>query len=182
MPHERIADGAGSLAITLRRTTPADLDFVLALEHRPDNRDYIGQWTREEHLASMARPDRQHLVIAAPDGDRLGYLITYDVVAAGYGIYIKRIAVVERARGIGRATLAALAARAWAGGAPLISLAVRPHNQRAQRCYRAVGFQMWWLEPSQSSDFLAKVDPCAPGCLVMRLRRAAAHTPKAPME
>ena len=181
-PSGRMTDDNGTCgmptpAIQLLSTTPADLDFVLALEHHPDNRDFIGQWTRAEHLASMARTNRQHLVIAADDGDRLGYLIAYDVIAAGYGIYVKRIAVTDRARGIGRAALAEFAPRAWERGAPLVSLAVRPHNERAQRCYRAVGFRDWWLDAAAWTAFLAGVDPFASGCLIMRLMRGDEVSP-----
>jgi ribosomal protein S18 acetylase RimI-like enzyme len=155
--------------IHLRPTGADDLDGVLALEHRPDNREFIGRWTREEHLATMARADRQHLVIASADGRALGYLIAYDVRAAGYGIYIKRIAVTDRARGIGREALSLFAARAWADAAPFVCLAVRTHNVRAQRCYRAVGFESWTLDAAAHADFLARVDPRAAGCLLMRL-------------
>ena len=151
-----------------------DLDFVLALEHRPDNREFIGQWTAEVHLATMARPDREHLVITDAAGSPLGYLITYDVSAAGYGVYLKRIAVEARSRGTGRAALAALVRRPAAAAAPFVCLAVRPHNARAQRCYRAVGFEQWTLTPDAFSDFLARVDPPAGDCLLMRRGTAAA--------
>jgi ribosomal protein S18 acetylase RimI-like enzyme len=155
--------------VILRPTTDADLDFVLALEHRPDNRDFIGQWPRAEHQRSMARDDRQHLLMESADGTPLGYLIGYDVRAAGFGWYVKRIAVEERSRGIGRAALAEFAMRAWTAGAALVSLAVRPHNLRAQRCYHAVGFVEWALNAGDRIAFLERVDPFATDCLVMRL-------------
>ena len=155
--------------IALRPTTPGDLDFVLALEHHPDNRDFIGQWRRDEHLATLDRADRQHLVIAGAAGALLGYIITYDVRRDGFGVYVKRIAVSDRARGIGREALTLLAARAWQEGTPLVCLAVRPYNTRAQRCYRAVGFEDWPLSASGWSAFLSHVDPDAPDCVIMRL-------------
>jgi ribosomal protein S18 acetylase RimI-like enzyme len=157
--------------ISLRPTTAGDLDFVLALEHHPDNRDFIGQWRRDEHLATLDRADRQHLIIAGAAGARLGYMITYDVRRDGFGVYVKRIAVSDRARGIGRQALTQLAARAWQQETPLVCLAVRPYNIRAQRCYRAVGFEAWPLDAAGWSAFLAHVDPGAPDCLIMRLRR-----------
>jgi diamine N-acetyltransferase len=83
----------------------SDLDFVLALEHHPDQASFIGQWTRDEHVAALDRADREHLIIEAAADAPLGYLIGYDVRAAGYGIYIKRIAIAEKSRGIGRAAL-----------------------------------------------------------------------------
>ena len=152
----------------LRPTTLDDLDYILALEHRPDNRDFIGRWAREQHVDAMSRVDREHLVIAGDDGAPLGYLIAYDVIADGYGIYVKRIAVGERSRGVGRAALAQFAERPWVTRASLISLAVRPHNARAQRCYVASGFEQWLLDETSRATFLDRVDPLAADCLIMR--------------
>jgi ribosomal protein S18 acetylase RimI-like enzyme len=163
--------------IHLRATRPDDLDFVLALEHRPENRDFIGQWPREEHLATLSRVDREHLMIAAAGGAPLGYVITYDVRRDGYGVYIKRIAVREPAQGTGRAALVALAARAWDQGYSSICLAVRTGNERAQRCYRAVGFDVWTPDAAGWADFMAKVDPLVSGCLLMRLARPGTSPP-----
>ncbi len=88
------------MSVVLRPTTAADLEFVLALEHHPDQRPYIGQWTREQHLDSIGRGDHEHWIIASASDDHpLGYLIAYDVQAAGYGIYIKRIALAEKSTG-----------------------------------------------------------------------------------
>src|SRR5690242_8874809 len=92
--------------VTLATTTPTDLDFVLALEHHPDQKPFIGQWTREQHLDTMGRSDREHWIIErADDGVPQGYLIAYDVRAAGYGMYIKRIATAEKSKGVGREAL-----------------------------------------------------------------------------
>jgi ribosomal protein S18 acetylase RimI-like enzyme len=155
--------------VRLRPTVIDDLDLVFALEHHPDNREFIGQWTRDEHVATMRRPDRQHLVIESDAGGWLGYLISYDTIHTGFGVYIKRFAVAERSRGTGRAALGAFAARTWAAGAPLISLAVRSHNLRAQRCYAAVGFDTWSLDDAGRAEFTRCVDPVDGSCLVMRL-------------
>ena len=157
----------------LRPTTTDDLDFILALEHRPDNHGLIGQWAPEEHVQTIARADRRHLLIAADDGTRLGYVIAYDVIDEGFGIYIKRIAVGERSRGIGRTALGQFAELAWVTRAPLISLAVRTHNERAQRCYRATGFEDWDLETPALETFLQRVDSFATGCLIMRRGRSS---------
>jgi diamine N-acetyltransferase len=96
--------------IHLRRTLDSDLDFVLALEYRPGQSEYIGQWTREEHLATKARADREHWIIER-DQAPVGYLIAYDVRSDGWGAYIKRIAVSEPGQGVGRLALGAYLAR-----------------------------------------------------------------------
>lgn len=155
--------------IGLRRTSIADLDFVLALEHHPDQASFIGQWTRDEHVATLERADREHLIIEA-DGVPLGYLIGYDVRAAGYGLYIKRIAIAEKSRGIGRAALRAYfehVRRRY--GAEDVWLAVRDHNTRALRAYAAVGFARVDMSPAEFDRFLAAVDRPLDWCLIMRV-------------
>jgi len=142
---------AAPIDVRLRRTAEADLDFVLALEHHPDQLPFIGQWTRDEHRDAIAREDREHWIIErASDGMSLGYLISYDVRAAGYGIYIKRIALAEKSRGVGRAALRAFI---------------------DQRAYAAVGFVDVPLTPAERADITATVDPFPPECLVMRIAR-----------
>jgi RimJ/RimL family protein N-acetyltransferase len=159
--------------IRLRRTADADLDFVLALEHHPDQRPFIGQWTRDEHRDAMARADREHWIIErASDAARLGYLIAYDVRAIGYGIYIKRIALSEKSHGIGRAALRAFLDRAFRDlHAGSVCLAVWYNNPRAQRAYAAVGFVEVPLSPDERADITTRVDPFPPECLVMRVAR-----------
>ena len=156
--------------IRLRRTTPADLDFVLALEHHPDQKPFIGQWTREQHLETMARPDREHWIIErAEDAAPQGYVIVYDVRDAGYGIYIKRIAITEKSKGIGREALREFLAHAFGDcHAASVWLAVRRHNARAQRAYEAVGFVERPLSPDECAGFRTIVDPVGDDCLVMQ--------------
>jgi diamine N-acetyltransferase len=154
--------------IALRRTATADLDFVLALEHHPDQAPFIGQWTRDEHLATLGRADREHLIIEAAGGP-VGYLISYDVREAGYGIYIKRIAIAEKSRGIGRAALRAYFAHVGRRvGAEAVWLAVRDHNARALRAYAAVGFVRVEMSGAEFDRFLAEVDRPLDRCLIMR--------------
>jgi diamine N-acetyltransferase len=155
--------------IRLRRTTSADLDFVLALEHHPDQKPFIGQWTREQHLETMARADREHWIIErVEDETPQGYLIAYDARDAGYGAYIKRIAITEKSKGIGRDALREFLAHAFRDqGAALVSLAVRHHNARAQRAYAAVGFAERPLSSDEWREFRATVDPVGDECFVM---------------
>ena len=156
--------------IRLRRSAPADLDFVLALEHHPDQRPFIGQWTREQHLETMARPDREHWIIErAEDAAPQGYLIAYDVRAASYGIYVKRIAITEKSKGVGREALREFLAHAFGDRhAAAVCLAVRRHNARAQRAYQAVGFVEQPLSTDEWHAFRTIVDPVGDDCLVMQ--------------
>ena len=158
--------------VRLRRTTPEDLDFILPLEHHPDNRDFIGQWTRDEHLVAMARVDREHWTMVGADEAALGYLIAYDSRAEGYGVYIKRIAVAERSRGVGRAALAAFLDHVWRDtDADVVTLAVRGYNARAIHVYELVGFETWTMTPEELAAMSETVDPIPTDCLVMRVWR-----------
>jgi len=61
--------------VRLRHTAPADLGFVTALERDAENRELIGQWSDEEHLAAIAgEKGREHWLIER-DGRPAGYLI-----------------------------------------------------------------------------------------------------------
>ncbi len=163
--------------VGLRPTAQEDLEFVLALEHRPDNRSFIGQWPREEHVATMARRDREHWIIEAADGSRLGYLIAYDVTGAGYGMYVKRIAVLEPSRGVGRRALAAYLEHAFHDRrADVVVLAVRTSNMRARRVYELLGFLVWPTTDAERADFTDKVDPVGDDCLIMKIGKSIERT------
>lgn len=128
--------------IALRPTTEDDLDFVLALERDPKNAPFISQWSREAHRDAIARADREHWILAEPgSGERLGYLIAFDLVARRCGVYVKRIVSAPKSRGVGRTALRDYADHAFGAlGAPYLWLSVRAGNARGERCYRAAGF------------------------------------------
>jgi len=129
--------------VPLRPTTLADLDFVFALERAPGNAGFVGQWSRDEHASAIARPDREHWIIErVATEERAGFLIAFDLVASGFGAYVKRIMVAEKSRGLGREALAAFLRHAARDlGAPYAWLNVAADNARAQRSYAALGFR-----------------------------------------
>jgi diamine N-acetyltransferase len=171
--HQEIASGRAAWRPDdgpfIRRTGPSDLDFVLALEQHPDNRSFIGQWSRDEHAAALVRPDREHWIVERGNPhEPVGYVILYDVIAAGYGVYVKRIAVADKSRGLGRRALAALVEHAFEDlAAPSVCLAVYPHNARARRSYAAIGFAEVTLFPDERRDMQARVDPFPDDCLIL---------------
>jgi RimJ/RimL family protein N-acetyltransferase len=165
--------------IRLRPTAPADLDQVLALERDPANAPFIGQWSLAEHLDAIERADREHWIVGDASGDvvdaasaeRTGYLIAYDLRSAGYGVYVKRIVVAAKSRGVGRAALGAFARHAFAElRADSVWLTVFADNLRAQRSYRAAGLEIADLSAAERARRHAAVGGFSHTSLVMMLR------------
>lgn len=155
----------------LRPTGTADLDLVEGLETHPANTPFIGRWSRHEHLAAIAASDREHWIIEAAGGERLGYLIAYDLVRAGMGAYVKRIVVDDKSRGIGRAALRLFCAHAFADLiAPFVWLSVYPENGRGRRCYESLGFADIGVSERRRDELRAAVGFSARS-LVLSLRR-----------
>jgi ribosomal protein S18 acetylase RimI-like enzyme len=154
--------------VTLRPTLPEDFEFVMALERHPDNSSFVGQWTREQHAHAVEAPDREHWVVARRrDGVPVGFMIVYDLRAAGHGIHLKRIVVDQKGRGLGREALGQLAARSFGVlGASHLWLSVYRENERAQRTYRALGFSA--DEPTP--ELRASVGGFSERSLIMTLR------------
>jgi ribosomal protein S18 acetylase RimI-like enzyme len=165
---------SGHPDVVLRRTNDADLDFVLGVERHPDNAPFIGQWSRDEHREALDRSDREHWIVADGDGERLGYVILYDLRDTGHGVYVKRIAIGPKSAGVGRRALAVVLGRAFGElAADFVSLAVYPRNERAQRAYRAAGFVVAELSEAERREMRARVDPFPEDCVVMIARPAA---------
>jgi ribosomal protein S18 acetylase RimI-like enzyme len=161
--------------VCLRPTTRADLPFVLALERDPENAPFIGRWTEAEHAAAIAASDREHWIVArARDGSPLGFLLAFDLRAAGLGVYVKRIAIAEKSRELGREALGRFARRAFADlHASHLWLGVFAENERAQRSYRALGFEVSDVGPERRAELAAAVGGLSAKSLVMVLEPRA---------
>jgi len=161
--------------LQLRPTRPEDVDFVMAVERQPDNSPFIGEWTREQHVTAIEAKDREHrLIVRAREGSPAGFLIAYDLRAAGHGVHVKRIAIVDKGRGFGREALSRFAGHAFSElGASHLWLSVYRENERAQRMYRGLGFVAEELTPEQRAALLAVVGEFSDRSLVMRLERGA---------
>jgi len=162
--------------VTLRRSGPTDLPFITGLERRDDHVAAIGQWTDLEHLAAIQSPKREHWIIEQ-DGLPAGYLIAFDARAEGAGVYVKRILVAEKDKGIGTLALATFLDRAFGElGTRFTWLTVREGNTRAQAVYRRLGFHR--LDPAPEFDRRLSVAAEAPSPGAFRmLIKAADWTP-----
>ena len=130
------------MGIRLRRTSAADLDFVLAAEYAPDNRSYINPWTREQHVQALSNDDLAHFIIETDtDGQPIGYIILAGLAQGHQSIEFRRIVITAKGQGYGKAALRlvkTLAFEEWQ--AHRLWLDVKEHNARARHVYAVEGF------------------------------------------
>jgi RimJ/RimL family protein N-acetyltransferase len=131
---------AAAVDVGVRPSTPEDLAFVLAAEHAPDNAPFILQWPRQKHLDAMSDPSYAHWIIEQA-GRPAGYLILMDLWSPHESVQWRRLVVVDKGRGIGRAAVRLVKQAAFERfGAHRLWLDVMEHNQRAQALYQSEGF------------------------------------------
>ena len=146
------------MVVSLRLTTPDDLDFVMQTEAAEQDSGTIGSWTRAEHQAAIESADMVHFIIErdtrttqagpfldAPQAIRdqrpVGYLILQDMTNAHRNIQVRRIVVAEKGQGYGRQSLKLIKKIAFETyGAYRLWLDVKPYNSRAQSLYESEGF------------------------------------------
>jgi RimJ/RimL family protein N-acetyltransferase len=128
--------------IALRLTQEPDLEFVTRVETAAENCPFIGQWSREQHLASVADPNYRHCIIERSDDQKpVGYLILHGLVDPGYAVQIRRIVVTEKGRGYGRKALRLVKQLAFETlGVHRLFLDVVTYNDRARHLYQSEGF------------------------------------------
>ena len=157
------------MIVRLRPSRPEDLPFVTALERHQDNRDFIGQWSDEEHLAALrGEHGREHRIVEV-DGAAAGYMISYDGRPGSPSIYLKRILIADKERGVGQAAVRAFLADAFAReGVEFAWLLVREWNARAQAVYRKLSFTRYEPAGEEAAALAAYAE--APGPISFRMR------------
>jgi ribosomal protein S18 acetylase RimI-like enzyme len=144
-------------AISLRPTTEADLEFVVAAERDPGNEPFIRQWSLAEHRAALRDPDIAHRVIestvagalpgagawrpAAARPEPGGYILL-GLASPHLGVEFKRLVVTRKGAGFGRAAVREVTRWAFeTHGAHRLWLEVKPFNDRARAIYAGEGFR-----------------------------------------
>ncbi|PCJ69884.1 MAG: hypothetical protein COA62_10305 [Rhodobiaceae bacterium] len=125
--------------ITLRPTSGDDLDFVLGAEGDPANSQFIGSWSREEHGEAISHSKYFHLLILQ-NQQPVGYLIAIDLQDQKQGVFLKRIVVSMKGKGVGRQAIVAFIESLTLMQPCNLWLAVDAENTRARRTYEALGF------------------------------------------
>lgn len=126
--------------IELARATRADIPFVMATERISGYEQFVGRWDLDQHEAAIADSSNAYF-IGRHGGKPFGFVIVQNWASADGATLIKRIIVADTGRNLGRALLSQVvdtifkqtqASRIW--------LNVYPDNIRAQKAYRALGF------------------------------------------
>ena len=157
------------MEIILRNTELDDLDYVLQVEFLEENKAYIAQWERYKHEEIIKSDIKFHFIIEDFERNRLGYIILFDLININQGYYIKRIAVSEKSKGVGRAAIQLLVNKLDIESS--IKLAVVENNARAIRSYQAAGFKFKSLNQDERNEFKIEVDNISGDCLVMEYSR-----------
>lgn len=128
--------------LIVRNTQKDDLEFVIYAERNEENAEYVGQWTKEQHLDALMQEDFMHLIIEEEISAKpVGYVILAGLQNPNHNIEFRRIVITDKGKGLGRKTLIIIkhivfeqlkAHRLW--------LDVRYNNQRAQNLYQSEGF------------------------------------------
>lgn len=120
----------------------SDLEFVLSLEHDPENLPYITPWERIQHEAAIRFPDFRHFVIeTGPQLEAGGFLILIGCRNQHQSIELKRMVVRDKNQGYGRAALRVVKKIAFDDlGAHRLWLDVKKRNTRAKALYDSEGF------------------------------------------
>ena len=121
--------------IEIRRMGPDDVDAVAAIEQAT----FARPWSRESFRQEMERNKAARYLVAARDGQVIGYAGAWIILDESHITNIA-VAEAERGRGVGRRLTEALMQYISNLGAAYATLEVRVSNERAQRLYKSLGF------------------------------------------
>lgn len=124
----------------LRLAAEADLEWIVALEWRPDMLAFIGGSDVDQHRAWLDDPDFRQVIVEDDRGERAGYALLNGYVSTPGVRLLRRIGMVAPERGLGRAALRGLIGQAIAEGVERFRLAVYDTNPRARHVYDRLGF------------------------------------------
>ena len=128
--------------IRLRKLNEEDLDFIMTEQAKPENNQYIPQWTRRRHLASIKDKDFMYLIVEAlPDFTPVGYVILSGIGSYSKHIAIREFVITQKRKGFGRAALILIKKLVFEElRAHRLRLEVWTHNPNAEALYRSEGF------------------------------------------
>lgn len=126
--------------VSISQTTEEDLDFVIGAENAEENAPHVVQWSREQHIAAFQNEDILHVIIES-EGARVGYAIIAGLKEANKAIELRRIVIVDKGKGLGKAAIQLIKKLAFEElKAHRLWLDVREYNTRARNLYKSLGF------------------------------------------
>jgi len=133
----------------VRPATPEDISAILTLERLPMSAQFVGQWSEERHLATLASSGARYFVSEAEScrteeagaTQLCGYAILRGLAETSGSIELKRLVVDPPGGGLGRKFLADVLRIAFEEfGAHRVFLDVFDDNPRAMHLYKSFGF------------------------------------------
>lgn len=123
-------------SLSIDRMHPADLPEVLIIERA----SFSMPWSRGAFLYEIEQNQVARCWVGREDGRIVGYICLWEVADE---LHVTNVAVhpEARRRGIARALLESVFARARAAGARMVLLEVRPSNGEAIALYESFGFR-----------------------------------------
>jgi diamine N-acetyltransferase len=126
----------------LRIAEPTDIPRIIALEHSPFAREFVGQWSEERHRATLASGDARYYVSETEWGEVQAYVILRGLNEDSRSVELKRVVVANPGRGLGRHILTDIIRIAFRElGAHRFYLDVFEDNARARHLYESLGFK-----------------------------------------
>ncbi len=121
--------------------TPKDIEFIIDVEHHPDNRNYIWQGTSQEHSSEIDDPNHELLLFKERQTNEIvGYCLNH-INRISDIFELRRIAITRKERGYGREALIAIIRHAF-NDLPTnrFWLDVYPDNLVGIKLYESIGF------------------------------------------
>ena len=130
--------------ITLRPTSAADLNFVIAAEQHRDNSLFVRQWSADQHLEALEDPNIGHfIIVSAYSGNPVGYVILMGLKDRDRSLELRRIVVTDKGKGFGRQAIRLVKAYAFEQlTCHRLWLDVMLYNKRAAKLYKSEGFTL----------------------------------------
>ena len=131
-----------AVGLRLRPTMLSDLEFVLGVERDAGNLPFITPWERTQHEGAVRFPDFRHFIVEAGGGTQAaGFVILQGCRSPQRSVELKRIVLLRKGEGLGRACVRVLKRMAFRDlAAHRFWLDVKSGNARAQALYANEGF------------------------------------------
>jgi diamine N-acetyltransferase len=128
------------VTVTLTPTTFRDLPFVIAAERAEHARDFVANWSEDQHAKAIIDADQDHSLVWSDD-EPAGFILVAGLTSPHGSVELRRIVVVRPEREIGREAIRLVLARAFHDRrVHRVWLDVKPHNARARHVYSKIGF------------------------------------------